>query len=96
MAPADPGTLGGMPNVVMYTSTYCPYCNRAKALLNRKGVAYEERMIGLDPESRQFLVDLTGRRTVPQILVDDQPLGGYDDIAALDRAGRLDDLLGVA
>lgn len=84
-----------MPNVVMYTSEVCPYCTRAKRLLERKGVRYEERMIGLTPQARQMLVDLTGRMTVPQILVDDVPLGGYDEIAALDRDGRLDPILGV-
>lgn len=96
-APLDaPDTLRGMPNVVMYTSQVCPYCTRAKALLNRKGVPFEEIMIGLDPESRQSLVDLTGRRTVPQILVDGRPIGGFDEIAALDRAGELDGILGLA
>ena len=85
-----------MPNIVMYTSSYCPYCTRAKALLDRKGVTYEERTVGLDPEGRQMLVDLTGRWTVPQVLVDDRPLGGWDDIHALDREGRLDAILGLA
>ncbi len=85
-----------MPNVVMYTSQVCPYCTRAKALLTRKGVQYEERMIGLTADGRRMLVELTGRMTVPQILVDDVPLGGYDEIAALDREGRLDPILGLA
>jgi glutaredoxin 3 len=90
------GTLWGMPNIVMYTSQVCPFCTRAKALLNRKGVAYEERLIGLDPAGRQQLVELTGRRTVPQVVVDDQVLGGWDEISALDREGRLDPILGLA
>jgi len=85
-----------MPNIVMYTSQVCPYCTRAKALLNRKGVAYEERLIGLDPSGRQQLVELTGRWTVPQVVVDDQVLGGWDEISALDREGRLDPILGLA
>ncbi|HWH15550.1 MAG TPA: glutaredoxin 3 [Miltoncostaeaceae bacterium] len=85
-----------MPNIVMYTSQVCPYCTRAKALLTRKGVAFEERMIGLDPDGRQRLVELTGRRTVPQVVVDDEVLGGWDEISALDREGRLDPILGLA
>jgi glutaredoxin 3 len=85
-----------MPNVVMYSSTYCPYCVRAKRLLTAKGVEFEERVLDLSSSDREFLVGLTGRQTVPQILVDDVPVGGYDDIAALDRAGRLDELLGIA
>ncbi|MFN8124806.1 MAG: glutaredoxin 3 [Thermoleophilia bacterium] len=83
-----------MPNVVMYTSPVCPFCIRAKRLLDAKGVEYEERMLDLSPESRQMLVDLTGRMTVPQILIDDRPVGGFDEISALDRAGELDALLG--
>lgn len=85
-----------MPNIVMYTSAVCPFCIRAKRLLDAKGVAYEERMLDLSPESRQMLVDLTGRYTVPQILIDDTPVGGFDEISALDRAGELDALLGLA
>lgn len=85
-----------MPNIVMYTSAVCPFCIRAKRLLDAKGVAYEERMLDLSPESRQMLVDLTGRYTVPQILIDDTPVGGFDEISALDRAGELDGLLGLA
>ena len=84
-----------MPNVVMYTSRVCPYCSRAKRLLDRKGVTYEERMLDLSPESREALVELTGRYTVPQILVDETPIGGYDDIAALDQTGELDRILGL-
>jgi len=83
-----------MPTVVMYTSPVCPFCIRAKRLLDAKGVTYEERMLDLSSESRQMLVDLTGRMTVPQILIDDTPVGGFDEISALDRAGELDALLG--
>ena len=85
------------PTIRMYTSDFCPYCTRAKALLTRKGVEYDEIHISRsDFQARQALVELTGRYTVPQILVDDRPLGGYDDIKALDDAGELDTLLGVA
>jgi glutaredoxin 3 len=84
-----------MPNVVMYSSTYCPFCVRAKRLLTAKGVEFEERVLDLTSEDRRFLVELTGRQTVPQILVDEVPVGGFDELAALDRAGRLDGLLGL-
>jgi glutaredoxin 3 len=69
-----------MPHVIMYSTSVCPYCARAKALLNAKGVAFEERLVELSPEGRQFLVDLTGRQTVPQILIDDAPVGGFDEL----------------
>lgn len=80
----------------MYTGRVCPYCSRAKALLAKKGVEYREEMVDLDPSGRQKLVELTGRRTVPQILVDGNPIGGWDDLAALDKAGELDALLGIS
>ncbi len=82
-----------MPSVVMYTSRICPYCSRAKALLKAKGVEYEERSVELTPQGRQFLVDLTGRYTVPQILIDETPIGGFDELSALNRSGELDRLL---
>ena len=80
-------------SVVVYTTTYCPYCDRAKSLLSRKGVAYRE--VGVDERSdlRSWLVAATNQRTVPQVFVNGQPLGGFTDIAALDRQGRLDPLL---
>jgi glutaredoxin 3 len=77
----------------MYTSRICPYCSRAKALLEAKGVEYEERPVDLTPEGRQLLVDLTGRYTVPQILIDEHPVGGFDELSALNRSGELDRLL---
>lgn len=81
----------------MYTSDACPYCVRAKRLLSSKGVSFEEVQIGLgDMDARRRLAELTGRYTVPQILIDERPVGGYDDIKALDDAGRLDPLLGIA
>jgi glutaredoxin 3 len=82
-----------MPHVIMYSTSVCPYCARAKALLNAKGVAFEERLVELSPEGRQFLVDLTGRQTVPQVLIDDAPVGGFDELSALNRSGELDRLL---
>lgn len=86
-----------MKNIEIYSARFCPYCVRAKALLDRKGVAYtEHRLDRLGPEVRSRLVELTGRYTVPQILVDGEPIGGFDDMAALERAGQLDAVLGSA
>ena len=82
-----------MARIELYTTNYCPYCFRAKALLERKGVPFEEIDVTDAPDKRLWLRERTGRRTVPQIIVNGKPLGGYDDIAALDRAGRLDPLL---
>jgi glutaredoxin 3 len=85
------------PRIRIYTSDFCSYCTRAKNLLTKKGVAYEEVYLDrTDTQSRMNLVELTGRYTVPQILIDDRPVGGYDDIKALDDQGRLDPLLGLA
>ncbi len=85
------------PHVRIYTSDACSYCVRAKRLLTQKGVDYEEiHFSRSDFQARQDLVELTGRYTVPQILIDDRPVGGYDDIKALDDAGALDALLGLA
>ena len=82
-----------MAHVVMYTTAVCPFCTRAKALLTAKGVDFEEQRVDLTPEGRQFLIDLTGRRTVPQILIDHQPVGGFDDLVVLNRSGELDAML---
>lgn len=80
----------------MYTSDRCPYCLRARRLLESKGVSFEEVHLSLGMEARRKLIELTGRYTVPQILVDDRSIGGWDEMAALDRDGRLDEILGVA
>ncbi len=74
----------------MYTTTICPYCIRAKMLLKDKGVDFEEINISGDHETRDWLVKATGRRTVPQIFINDEPIGGFDEMRALDRAGELD------
>jgi len=85
-----------MAKVHVYTSDACAYCSRAKALLNSKGIEYSETHIGLsDSDARRALAELTGRFTVPQILIDENPIGGWDELSALDRAGRLDGLLGL-
>ena len=85
-----------MTEIVMYTKTICPYCDRAKALLASKGVSWREINLDEHPERRQEMIRLSdGRRTVPQIFVNGKGLGGSDDIHALDREGKLDDLLGL-
>ena len=76
--------------VRMYTTLICPYCIRAKMLLKKKGVAYEEIDVSGDHEARDWLVKTTGRRTVPQIFIGDESIGGFDEMAALDRTGELD------
>ena len=78
----------------MYTTAVCPYCIRAEQLLQRKGVTEVEKIrVDLQPELRAAMMEKTGRRTVPQIYIDEKHIGGYDDLAALDRAGELDVLL---
>jgi glutaredoxin 3 len=85
-----------MAEVIVYTGQVCPYCTRAKALLTKKGVGFEEIMVDLDPDSRQKLAELTGRRTVPQIIIDGHVVGGWDELSAADRSGDLDRLLASA
>lgn len=83
-----------MPLVEIYTKSFCPYCWRAKALLDEKGVAYEEIAIDLAAEERQIMIERArGRSTVPQIFIGDVHVGGCDDLVALDRAGKLDELI---
>ena len=77
----------------MYTTQWCGYCVRAKALLDGKGIPYDEVSLDDDPAFRQRLLDLTGNWTVPQILIDGEPIGGYTELWRLDRDGRLDELL---
>ncbi len=78
----------------MYTTEWCPYCRRAERLLQAKGVEDIERIrVDLEPERREEMTLKSGRRTVPQIWIAARHVGGYDDLAALDRAGELDALL---
>jgi glutaredoxin 3 len=83
-----------MANVVMYTTRYCPYCVNAERLLINKGVT-EINKIRIDeaPELRNEMMEKTGRRTVPQIYINEQHIGGFDDLRALDLAGELEPLL---
>jgi glutaredoxin 3 len=77
----------------MYTTAVCPYCVMAERLLVSKGVEIEKVRIDLEPARRAEMMEKTGRRTVPQIYVGETHVGGYDDLAALDRAGKLEPLL---
>lgn len=83
-----------MMDIRMYCTAFCPYCVRAEMLLKSKGVG-EITKIPVDsiPDGFRDMVELTGRRTVPQIFIGDRHIGGYDDLAALDRQGGLDPLL---
>jgi glutaredoxin 3 len=81
------------PKVTLYTKENCPFCVRAKALLARKGVAYEEIPVEGKDELRTWLVEATGQRTVPQVFVGERSLGGFTDVAALDKEGKLDPIL---
>ena len=83
-----------MAKVEVYTTSYCPYCIRAKSLLSRKGVAFEEIDVSGDPALREKMIELSGgRRTVPEIFINGRIIGGYDELRALEAAGRLDPLL---
>lgn len=84
-----------MAKIEIYTKAFCPYCARAKALLDSKGAAFEEFDITMGGPKRTEMLDrANGRTTVPQIFIDGAHIGGSDDLAALDREGRLDPLLG--
>lgn len=85
-----------MAQVVIYTTSYCPYCNSAKALLRSKKVEFEEIDVTGDPRRREEMERLSRRRTVPQIFIDGKSIGGYDDARLLDARGELDVLLGAA
>jgi glutaredoxin 3 len=85
------------PEVTMYATGWCPYCDRARGLLQRKGVVYREIKVDEDPAQRDTMLKRSGgRRTVPQIFIGDRHVGGFDDLYALDKAGELDQLLGRA
>jgi glutaredoxin 3 len=82
------------PAIVMYTTNWCPYCERARKLLKSKGATFNEIDVESAAEKRAEMLSRSGRRTVPQIFIGDQHVGGSDDLAALDSAGKLDALLG--
>jgi glutaredoxin 3 len=82
-----------MAEVTIFTTHFCPYCVRAKRLLDHKGVPYEEIDVGSDDELRERVVAESGRRTVPQIFIAGRPIGGFEELQALEDRGELDALL---
>ena len=83
-----------MAKIEVYTTSYCPYCTRAKSLLRSKGVAFEEIDVSRDPALREKMIELSGgRRTVPEIFINGKIIGGYDELRALEDEGGLDPLL---
>ncbi|HET8807443.1 MAG: glutaredoxin 3 [Methylophaga sp.] len=82
-----------MANVIVYSSAHCPYCVMAKQLLERKGVAFQEIRVDLEPAKREEMMQKSKQRTVPQIFINDQAVGGYTDLLAIDRANKLDQML---
>ncbi len=81
-----------MARIQMYTTAWCGFCVRAKALLKQRGIEFEEIRVDSDPNFRARLQELTGGWTVPQILIDGEAIGGYSELYQLDRAGRLEQL----
>ena len=85
-----------MPKEVrVYTTGYCPYCRLAKQLLTERGISFEEIDVGEDAAARQWLVEASGRRTVPQIFIGEQAIGGYEELRSLAESGTLVTLVGA-
>lgn len=82
-----------MAKITLYTTDACPYCVRAKQLLTKRELPFEEVNLARDPDGRAKLVELTGMMTFPQILIGEQPIGGFDQLAAADKSGKLAELL---
>jgi glutaredoxin 3 len=85
-----------MAKITLYTTDVCPYCVRAKQLLEKRELAFEEINLARDPDGRAKLVELTGMMTFPQIIIDGRPIGGYDQLAAADKSGQLAELVAAA
>ena len=85
------------PEITVYSTGWCPYCERARALLERKGLPFREIKVDEDPAERQAMLTRSGgRRTVPQIFIGERHVGGFDELYALEKAGKLDELTGRA
>ncbi|WP_298625716.1 glutaredoxin 3 [uncultured Legionella sp.] len=82
-----------MSEVIMYSTGYCPYCIKAKELLNRKNIPFTDIRIDMHPERREEMIIKSGRHTVPQIFINGQAIGGCDDLHALEHQGKLNELL---
>ena len=89
-----PSSLHPMARVEVYSTATCPYCVRAKRLLEARGIVYQEFDVEIDAAVRASVMQRSGRRTVPQIFIDGQAIGGYEELAALDASGQLDGLRG--
>lgn len=85
-----------MPHIIVYSTAMCPYCVRAKNLLQMKGAEWEEIRVDFDRDQMRIMMEKSNRRTVPQIFIGDYHVGGYDDLAELDAMGKLDPMLGLA
>ena len=85
-----------MKKIIMYTSSYCPFCNNAEQLLSNKGFAIDEKIyVDQDPEVLSSMMKITGKRTVPQIFIGENYIGGFDELRKIDLSGELDRILGV-
>lgn len=85
-----------MNKIVMYTSNYCPFCKNAEQLLDNKGFAIDEKIyVDQDPEALSSMMEITGKRTVPQIFIGENFVGGFDELRKIDLSGELDKILGV-
>lgn len=85
-----------MAGIVVYRTRHCGYCVRVHALLQARGLSFQEIDVTDDPAKRSWLIDVTKRRTVPQVFIDGAPVGGFDELARLNRTGELDRLVGDA
>ena len=85
-----------MPKIIMYSTQFCGYCTRARRLLEKKGVEYTDIPVDRDPERRQEMITLAGRSSVPQIFIDEEHVGGCDELYELDFEGELDRKLGLS
>lgn len=86
--------MAATPKIEIYGTEFCAYCTAARMLLKKKGLTYDDILVSRDPGARQEMERRSGRRSVPQIFIDDKPLGGYDELYALEQSGNLDRLLG--
>lgn len=82
-----------MTEIIIYSTLSCPYCSKAKELLSHKNIEYTDIRVDLHPELREEMINKSGRKTVPQIFINSQPIGGCDDLYALENQGKLDQLL---
>ena len=89
-----PDRMMSAAKIVIYGTEYCSYCTAARMLLKKKGLDYEDVLVSADDDKRREMEERSGERTVPQIFINDEAIGGFDDLYSLDRDGRLDEILG--